>query len=246
MAQKRRYRWREVVASTLSSLLITPAVGAFLIPLVDQTFGFVAFVRFTAAIATQSLALTLLLRALRRRIGPEPDTFANVLTVARFAVACTLAALVLAGARDRMQSVIVTFWALALFSATVGDWLDGPLARWEGPTRFGAVLDIESDSWLTLWCAAAAVTLGGLPWIVLLPPILRYIHPLLDLRAGRLPSGGGPWWSRATGVAQMALLLAAFAPITGVVRDAVLGAVAWPVSFTQLATMLALLALRRR
>ena len=245
MAHKQHYRWRELIASTLSTLLITPAMGALLIPQVDQTFGFAAFLRFATAVAIQSLALTLLLRALRRRIGPEPDTFANVITLMRFAAACTLAALVLAGARDRLRPAAVVVWALALFSATIGDWLDGPLARWEGPTRFGAVLDIESDSWLTLWCAVAAVTFGGLQWIVLLPPVVRYIHPLLDLRAGRLPSGGGPWWSRATGVAQMALLLAAFAPITGAARDAVLGVVVWPVSLMQLATMLALLVLRR-
>ncbi|HEY7850015.1 MAG TPA: hypothetical protein VIC27_08120, partial [Ktedonobacterales bacterium] len=107
-------------------------------------------------------------------------------------------------------------------------------------------LDIESDSWLTLWSAAAAILLGGLPWIVLLPPVVRYIHPLLALRAGKVPLGGGPWWSRVTGMTQMALLLAAFAPITGAARDAILGIMVWPVSLAQLITMLALLALRRR
>ena len=135
---------------------------------------------------------------------------------------------------------------VAVFSATIVDWLDGPIARHEGPTRIGAVLDIESDSWLTLWCAGAAVAWGGLPWIVLLAPLVRYIHPLLDLRAGEPPSGGGPWWSRVTGMTQMALLLAAIAPITGAARDAILGIVVWPVSLAQLGTMLALLALRRR
>jgi hypothetical protein len=48
---------------------------------------------------------------------------------------------------------------------------------------------------------------------------------------------------------QMALLLAAFAPMMGAARDAILGIVVWPVSLAQLITMLALLALlalRRR
>ncbi|HEU5329668.1 MAG TPA: hypothetical protein VFU78_16375, partial [Thermomicrobiales bacterium] len=29
---------------------------------------------------------------------------------------------------------------------------------------------------------------------------------------GRLPAGGGPWWWRVTGTAQMALIVAALAP----------------------------------
>jgi hypothetical protein len=45
---------------------------------------------------------------------------------------------------------------------------------------------------------------------------------------------------------QMAMLMAGFAPIGGVVRDAIFGVVVWPISLAQLATMLALLAVRRR
>ena len=114
-----------------------------------------------------------------------------------------------------------------------------------------------SDRWRWVWCAGAAVAWGGLPWACrgpavglpwacLAPPLLRYAQPLLDLRAGRLPRGGGPWWSRVTGVAQMALLIGALAPVDGAERDAVFGVVAWPVSGAQLATMLALLLPRLR
>lgn len=236
-------RWPETVAAMLSAFLVAPTLGVIFMPLIASNFGLNALLRYIAAIFIQACLLALLLRALRRRIGPEPNTIANALTFVRFDIGCILAALILSGARDRMAAASVVVWALAVFAATFVDWLDGPIARREGPTRFGAVLDIESDSWLTLWCAVAAVTLGGLPWICVLPPIVRYIHPLLALRAGELPSGGGPWWSRATGVAQMAMLLAAFAPIAGTARDMILGIVVWPISLAQLGAMLALLAL---
>lgn len=237
-------RWPETVAAVLSAWLIAPTLGAVFIPLVNANFGVSACWRYSVAILIQAYALALLLRALRRRAGPEPNTFANLLTLARVDIGCILAGLALSGAHDRMQSAAVIIWALAVFAVTVLDWLDGPLARAEGPTRFGATLDIESDSWLTLWCGVAAVALGGLPWICVLPPIVRYIQPALALRAGQLPKGGGPWWSRVTGVAQMVTLLAAFAPITGAARDTILGMVIWPVSIAQLATIVTLVALR--
>lgn len=236
-------RWPETVAAMLSAFLVAPTLGVIFMPLIASNFGLNALLRYSAAIFIQACLLALLLRALRRHTGPEPNTFANALTLVRADIGCILAALVLLGARDRMASASIVVWTLAVFAATFVDWLDGPIARREGPTRFGAVLDIESDSWLTLWCAVAAVTLGGLPWICVLPPIVRYVHPLLALRAGKLPSGGGPWWSRATGVAQMAMLLAAFAPIAGAARDTILNLVVWPVSLAQLGTLLALLAL---
>ena len=86
-----------------------------------------------------------------------------------------------------------------LLGCTVCDWLDGPLARRLGPTRLGAVLDLEADSWLTLWGAAAAVRVGGVPAVSLLPPALRY-----PLSAGSRP-GTRPW-QRAAGVAQMVVI----------------------------------------
>src|SRR5437588_12900107 len=83
-----------------------------------------------------------------------------------------------------------------LLGCTVCDWLDGPLARRLGPTPLGAALDLEADSWLTLWGAAAAYRLGGVPGPSLLPPALRY--PLAAGSGVRLGT-----WERAAGVAQM-------------------------------------------
>lgn len=225
------------------------ALALLLTPLVWHDFGSLASLRFVAVLAVTGVLLPHILDSLRRRIGPEPNTLANALTLARLVVSCALAALVLSGAHERLRVAAVVIWALVVLSATLGDWLDGPIARREGTTKFGASLDIESDSWLTLWSALAAVTLGSVPWICLLAPLIRYLHPLLDLSTGKLPVGGGPWWSRVTGVAQMAMLLFGFAPVEGALRDAVLSALIWPVSLAQVFTMLALLALlalRRR
>jgi phosphatidylglycerophosphate synthase len=86
-----------------------------------------------------------------------------------------------------------------LLGCTVCDWLDGPLARRLGPTPLGAALDLEADSWLTLWAAVAAFRLGGIPGIGLLAPALRY-----PLAAGTTAAHRP--WQRAAGVAQMAVI----------------------------------------
>lgn len=224
--------------------LLAVVIGVPLGILTIQSFGDEVTLRFVAYMVIACLLWTLLLAALRRRIGPEPNRWATLLTLSRLVTGCALVAFVLAGPRDRMRLATIVIWALVVLTATASDWLDGPLGRREGPTRFASSLDIESDSWLTLWSAMAAILLGDLPWIALLPPVVRYIHPLLTLREGKVPVGGGPWWSRVTGMTQMAVLMAAFAPVTGHVRDTIFGIVIWPVSLAQLATMLALLAMR--
>ncbi|HYW27196.1 MAG TPA: CDP-alcohol phosphatidyltransferase family protein [Terriglobales bacterium] len=91
-----------------------------------------------------------------------------------------------------------------LLGCTVCDWLDGPLARRLGPTPLGPTLDLEADSWLTLWGAVAAFRLGGLPGTGLLAPSLRY--PLAAGIAVRLRP-----WQRAAGVAQMVTIAWALA-----------------------------------
>lgn len=234
------------ITATQVTWLLAIVIGTPLGFLTIRDFGTQEGLRFAGYLVVACLLWAVALGALRRRIGPEPNRWAIMLTLSRLVTGCALAAFVLAGARDRLATASIVVWALVVLTATVSDWLDGPLGRREGATLFGSSLDIESDSWLTLWSAVAAILMGGLPWIVLLPPLVRYLHPLLALRAGKVPVGGGPWWSRVTGMLQMAMLMAAFAPITGAVRDAIFGVVVWPVSLAQLITMLALLALRRR
>ena len=101
---------------------------------------------------------------------------------------------VVSGVRDRTGPAGWVAVLATLCGATLSDWLDGPLARHYGPTRLGAVLDIEADSWLTMWAAAAAVAWGELPHWCLLAPLLHYAHAARALWRGTLPRGGGPWW----------------------------------------------------
>ena len=232
------------LTATQAIWLLAVVIGVPLAVLILRDFGTQVGLRFVVYLALACLLWTVLLAALRRRIGPEPNRWATVLTLSRLVAGCALAAFVLAGARDRLQTSAIVLWALVVLTATISDWFDGALGRREGATRFASSLDIESDSWLTLWSAVAAILLGGLPWICLLPPIVRYIHPLRALLAGGVPVGGGPWWSRVTGMTQMAVLMAGFAPVASPVRDTIFGIIIWPVSLAQLATMLALLVVR--
>ncbi|HEX5502557.1 MAG TPA: CDP-alcohol phosphatidyltransferase family protein [Thermomicrobiales bacterium] len=169
--------------------------------------------RYLAGFVAATAAQEAFLRAMRRRIGPERASPADLLTLGRAGCAAVLAGLVAAGVRDRAGPAGRLGWLAALAGATVSDWLDGPLARRAGATRLGGVLDLEADSWLTLWSAVAAARWGDLPGWCLASPLLRYGRALRDLAAGRPPARGRPGWNRATGVAQMALFLAALAPV---------------------------------
>src|SRR5215207_9128232 len=90
---------------------------------------------------------------------PSP---ADAVTLVRATSGATLLALVACGGRDGAGPSRRIAFAL-LLGAVASDWVDGPLARRDGPSRLGAVLDIEADSLLTLGGAAAATAWGGLP-----------------------------------------------------------------------------------
>lgn len=243
MRAKVEVRSRRIAGGGVRRLLWWAAalVGVSAGVLASLSQGPAALARLGIGYAVGVACAWLLLRLLARRANPEMPSLADLLTLARWMVGALLLGSVTMGLASRSEPMAWLAFGAALLAATVTDWLDGPLARRLGPTALGAALDIEADSWLTLWCAGAAVAWGGLPWLCLAPPLLRYAQPLLDLRAGRLPHGGGPWWSRVTGVAQMVLLIGALAPVDGPERDAVLGAAVWPISGAQLVTLLALL-----
>lgn len=204
-------------------------------------YGPATAVRFVLGLAVVLGIEHIFIVAMIRRIGSEKHTLADVITLSRGVSTATLAALIVSGVMDRIGPAGWLAWLLVLYAATLSDWIDGPLARRAGPTLLGGVLDIEFDSGLTLWSGIAAAVLGGLPWVVLLPPLIRYVQPILALRQGALPAGGGPWWSRVTGVAQMALFILALAPLNWPLRETVLGVVVWPISLAQLVVMLVLL-----
>jgi phosphatidylglycerophosphate synthase len=212
--------------------------------LLKRTYGARRAGRFLAGFSAAALVCHAFLRWLTQRSAQECISLGDPLSLARLTSGNLAAGLVASGARDRRGPAGALAWIVALFGATVLDWLDGPLARKGGATAHGAALDIEADSWLTLWSAVAAASWGDLPRFVVLPPLVRYLHPLLDLRAGALPRGGRPGWGRGTGVAQMALLLAALAPIRRRPPRAVVAATAAAVSGGQLISHL--LALARR
>lgn len=168
------------------------------------------------------------LKERRRLLGP-----ANLLTLCRAAAAALLGATAFSG---RGAGVA---WAGLLLGCTASDWLDGPLARRTGGGGpLGAVLDLEADSWLTLWAAVAATRLGRLPPPALVAPAARY--PLLLMRIESRPIRG---WQRAAGVVQMAVLIAALAPWPALGRPA--RAAAPVAGFAQLAALAADV-LRRR
>ena len=180
----------------------------------------------------------------RRRVGQEHASAADLLTLSRGVCAALLAGLITARLRDRTGLAAWVAWAATLWASTLGDWLDGPLARRWGQTRLGGAMDIEADSWVTLWSAAYAVFNNSLPNWCLLAPVVRYVHPLLDVKAGDLPRGGGPWWARVTGAAQMGLILVALAPTRWRWRRRVLTTTVGPISMSQLVVQTALLARR--
>lgn len=197
--------------------------------------------RFLSGLAAGLAIQMMFVRAMRRRIGPEPVSPADLLTLCRATMGSVLAGLVVQKDVDRSDRAGRLAWIGTLLAATVTDWLDGPAARYFGATRLGGALDIEADSWLTLWSAAAGVTWGDLPLFCALPPLLRYARPMLALRHGRIPAGGDPWWGQATGAAQMALIVGTLAPFHGKLRQKLVALTAVPVSTAQLVTVVAVL-----
>jgi phosphatidylglycerophosphate synthase len=208
---------------------------------IGRTYGQIRTIRYVIGLTAALVAQHTFLSIMRHKIGSEKSSLADLLTLSRATTGAVLAGLVTSGIRDRKGVAGWIAWSMTLLGVTASDWLDGPLARHAGLTRLGAVLDIEADSWLTFWSAAGAIVWGDLPGWCLLPPIVRYIDPLIDILDGKLPKGGGPWWSRVTGTAQMVLIIAALAPIRGRLRDQALAIAALPISTAQLVTTVVLL-----
>jgi len=209
-----------------------------------RTYGLRRVIRYLAGLTTALATQRAFLSAMIRKIGPEQSSLADGLTLCRAATGAVLAGLVTSGICDRKGIAGWTGWLMPLLGVT--DWLDGSIARHVGSTRLGGMLDIEADSWLTLWCAAGAVAWGDLPRWCLLSPIIHYLDPLLALLQGKLPQGGGPWWSRIVGASQMGLLIVALAPIDWRQRKQMLTAASLPVISGQCAAIVVLLVRKLR
>jgi phosphatidylglycerophosphate synthase len=209
-----------------------------------RVYGLKSVVGFLAGFSMTAVAQRAFLSALMRKVGQEHISLADVLSLSRARIGAVLAGLVTSGIRDRKGSAGWIGWLMLLLGVT--DWLDGTLARCIGPTRLGGTLDIEADSWFTLWSGVGAVAWGNLPAWCLLPPIIRYLDPFISLGQADLPQGGGPWWSRLAGASQTGLFFAALAPFGGRWRNRLLTIAALPVSTVQCIALLALLARKVR
>ncbi|HTE85943.1 MAG TPA: CDP-alcohol phosphatidyltransferase family protein [Dehalococcoidia bacterium] len=233
--------WTTVSSLVWYAWILDTAAALPTTAIVSHAYGRRRAGRYLAGLGAAALIRHVFLRWLAKRTTPEAVSMGDPLSLARLTCGNVIAGLVVSDVRDRLGPAGLLAWSLGLFGATALDWLDGPLARRTGATRHGAVLDIEADSWLTLWSAVAAASWGELPRWVIVPPLLRYLHPLLDLRDGMLPSGGGPLWSRVTGIGQGGLMLAALAPFRRRPRRLVLTGLAGVISGSQTTTLLLLL-----
>lgn len=141
----------------------------------------------------------------------------DVMTLSRGIAAAFLVGLLVSGRRDRTGLAGWMGWSALLYGAILCDWLDGPMARRHGSSELGAVFDLESDSWLTLCTAGAAVGWGDLPITVTSAPLLRYVLLLSNLRNHRYAGlhVDEPDWVRPAGIVQMLVFIAALAPFGG-------------------------------
>jgi len=125
-------------------------------------------------------------------------TWANLLTLSRFALAVPCALAIAAGA-----------WGLAglLFAAAVlTDLLDGPLARrLEEASPLGGVLDHATDAWFVTLATAAFAWNGFVPWPLPLLIAAAFTQYVLDSAALRGHALRGSWLGRWNGIAYFML-----------------------------------------
>lgn len=168
------------------------------------------------AVATFGAFTLLAAGAAARLESPGPFwAVANLVTLSR---ACTASWLCGYATSPRPGALRTATWMMLLWATTATDWLDGPLARRIGPTPFGAILDLEADSWLTLSAAIAAWRSRGLPVWCLIPPTLRYV--VRRQRGLSLPMATAGW-QKTAGASQMVVLIGALAPnrtVRGIAR----------------------------
>jgi phosphatidylglycerophosphate synthase len=198
-------------------------------------YGLVKAIRYMIGLSLALMTQRVFISVIIHLIGTERSSLADALTLSRGANGAVLAGLVTSGIRDRKGIAGWIGWLMPLLGVT--DWMDGSLARRAGPTRIGGVLDIEADSWLTLWSAVGTVAWGKLPGWCLLPPIIHYLEPVVALRQSNLPQGGGPWWYRFAGAGQMGLLIIALAPFDWNKRKQLLSTASVPISIAQSAAI---------
>jgi phosphatidylglycerophosphate synthase len=182
-----------------------------------RRYGRTAGSRFAVGAGATILAQQSLVAAAASRKGARL-TPVDAMTLSRGLAAAMLVGLVVSGVRHRRGWAGWLGWTSLVYGSIVCDWLDGPIARRLGMTsELGALLDLESDSWLTLASASSATTWGGLPALCLAAPLARYGLLMAALRKTPYARvfADEPAWARPIGIAQMALFTAATAPFGG-------------------------------
>jgi phosphatidylglycerophosphate synthase len=114
------------------------------------------------------------------------------------------------------------------------DWIDGAIARRGGSAQYGPRFDLEADSVLTLGAAIAAARHGRGTFLVV-APVARYA--VIAVRDPSTYSARERFWDRVTGIAQMAVLVAALSPF----RHHALSVLAGPVATVRCAALAAAL-----
>ena len=179
-----------------------------------RRYGIRAAARFAAGSILATLAQQALVGMAASRKNASLSAV-DAMTLSRGVASAVLVGLLVSGVRRRNSLAGWLGWGSLVYGSIVCDWLDGPIARRVGATsELGAVLDLESDSWLTLAAASSAATWGGLPTYCMAAPLARYALMVAALR--RIPYSrvysDEPPWARPFGIAQMALFTAATAP----------------------------------
>jgi len=180
-------------------------------------YGRAAGVRFALGAMAGVLAQQSLVAVAAQRKGASL-TRVDAMTLSRGLAAALLVGLLASRVRRRNGFAGWVGWSAMVYGSIVCDWLDGPIARRMNATSdLGAMLDLESDSWLTLVAGASATAWGGLPAYCLAAPLVRYVLLLAALPKIPYPEiyVGEPPWARQTGIAQGALFTAALAPFGG-------------------------------
>lgn len=227
------------------------ACSALLPHALARRYGSAVGWRATIGLAVTVLAEQRFVAGCRARTRREEATrtpdLADALTLSRGMAAAWLAGIAASGIRDRHGRAGALGWGALLWGETVSDWLDGPLARRRGSTALGRMLDLEADSWLTLWAALAAVLWGELPPWYVAAPALHYLLPFIEAHpADGAPARPFPRRDRAIGVAQMAIITVALCPWAPRSLRARACDAASPVAIASLACLLAQERVRRR
>jgi len=157
-----------VISIGLLAASVAPALA------MRRGYGSKAGARFAAGSALATLAQQSLVGIAAARKNASL-TAVDAMTLSRGVASAVLVGLLTSGVRRRNGLAGWLGWGSLVYGSIVCDWLDGPIARRLGATsELGALLDLESDSWLTLTSASSATTWGGLPALCMAAPLARY------------------------------------------------------------------------